>query len=75
MTQDWDTQQQKGKRISDGRDNLSKDEGTSKPQEDQVASQTEERLPGKDCSAILNSEPYKDSALIILLDTRCGKVI
>ena len=75
MTQDWDTWQQKGKRISDGRDNLSKDEGTSEPQEDQVASLTKERVPGKDCSAILNSEPYKDSALIILLDTRCGKVI
>lgn len=31
--------------------------------------------PGKDCSRILNSESYKDPASIILLDTRCGKVI
>lgn len=75
LTQDWDTWQQKGNRISDGRDNLSKDEGTSDPQEDRVASLTKERVSGKDCSAILNSEPYKDSASIILLDTRCGKVI
>lgn len=54
---------------------LGKGEGTSKPYEDTVISLTEESVPEKDCGRILNSESYKDPALIILLDTRCGKVI
>ena len=75
VRQYWDTWQQRRKRISGGGNNLSKGEGASKPQEEQVASLTVESVPGKDCSGILNSEHFKDPALIMLLDTGCGKVI
>lgn len=61
-------------RISEGTTGAKVRE-TSKPQEEQGVSPTEESVPGKDCGRILNSEHSKDPALIIFLDTKCGKVI
>lgn len=71
---DQDVRWWKRKRVSDRRDNSSRGEGTSRPQGEQGVSLPEECL-GKGCGRILNSEHSKDPALIILLDTRCGKVI
>lgn len=62
-------------RLSDRGNNLRKGEGINKLQEEKGMSLTEESVPGKDCGRILNSEHSRHPALIIILDTRCEKII
>lgn len=62
-------------RLSDRGNNLRKGEGINKLQEEKGMSLTEESVPGKDSGRILNSEHSRHPALIIILDTRCEKII